>query len=100
MTLTESALAFAAIVFGGGHIWTWWASRGKVKVDLIALAQTISADTMRAMDIRIDALETRLDEAEAHIERLETFIREGGQTPPPRPRRRPSLTVIPKGEEH
>lgn len=94
MTPTETILALAVTVFGGGHVWTWWASRGKVKVDLIALAQTISADTMRAMDIRIDALESRLDDAEKHIERLESIIREGGQTPPPRPPRRQVLKVV------
>lgn len=93
MTPTETILALAVTVFGGGHVWTWWASRGKVKVDLIALAQSISADTMRAMDIRIDALEARLEDAEKHIGRLEAIIREGGQTPPPRPPRRPALRV-------
>lgn len=94
MTATEAILAVSALVFGGGHVWTWWASRGKVKVDLIALAQSISAETMRGMDARIHALEARVEDAEAHIERLEKYIREGGQTPPPRPPRRSALKVV------
>lgn len=97
MTLSESILALAAIVFGGGHVWTWWASRGKVKVDLIGLSQAISESTMKGMDRRIHDLEAKVEDMNEHIVRLEVFIRDLGHVPPPPPKRRAALKVVVNG---
>jgi len=99
MTTAEIALSGILTIMGGGHVWNWLSSRGKTKVDLITLAQSIAAETIKALKDRedalmerIDALEERVGELSVHIESLEGVIRSAGLTPPPRPasRRRAS----------
>lgn len=89
------ALAGLVAVMGGGNAWNWLASRGKTKVDLIALAQSIAAETIKALDTRIAHLEAtiedqgrKIDDLTTHIGKLEDVILGLGGTPPPRPRKR------------
>lgn len=86
MSPAEMILGLVALVMGGGQIWNWLASRGKTRVDLIALAEKIAAATITALDTRIKELEAKVDALSAHVETLEGVIRELGATPPPRPR--------------
>lgn len=85
MTIAEICLSIGATVVGGGHIWNWLTSRGKTKVDLITLAQTIAAETIKALDERIGDLEDKVDTLTRHVETLEGVIRDLGAQPPPRP---------------
>lgn len=96
MTAAELALSGIVTVLGGGNIWNWLAGRGKTKVDLITLAQSIAAETIKALKDREDALmdriselEGKMDDMSAHIASLENVIRDMGATPPPRPAPRP-----------
>jgi hypothetical protein len=96
MTTAEIILAGVAAVMGGGNAWNWLAGRGKTKVDLITLAQSIAAETIKALKDREDALlerigelEGKMDDMSAHIASLENVIRDMGATPPPRPAPRP-----------
>jgi len=95
MTITEAGLAAVLAVIGGGNVWNWLASRGKTKVDLIALSHQIASDTVTAMETRIAALEKKIGDLteqvetlSGHVETLEGVIRALGATPPPRPRRK------------
>jgi len=92
MTPAEMGLSAAVALMGGGNLWNWLASRGKTKVDLITLGQTIAAATITAqreerseLMARIDELEEKVDLMAAHIEKLEQTIIELGATPPARP---------------
>ena len=94
MTTAEMALSAAVAIMGGGNVWSWLSSRGKTKVDLITLGQTIAESTIAALRddraellSRIDDLEAKIDEMSAHIENLENTIRGLGATPPARPPR-------------
>lgn len=88
MTSAEMLLSGVVAVMGGGNVWNWLTSRGKTKVDLIQLAQTIAAETITALDGRIKELEEKVDTLSAHIVSLEILLRENGITPPPRPERK------------
>lgn len=102
MTLGEQALAIILAVIGSGHAWNWWTSRGKQKVDLISLAQTISSDIITALKADRDALKEEVHSLRQEVERLqhdirglsqhvvslETLLLEKGITPPPRPERK------------
>ena len=95
MTTAELILSAACSVIGTGTIWNWLASRGKTKVDLIALAQSIAAETIKALDTRIAQLEAtiedqgrKIEELTQHIGNLEDVIRGLGGTPPARPPRK------------
>lgn len=95
MTSTELILGAVATILGGGGVWNWIANRGKTRVDLIALAQSIAAETIKALDTRIGQLEAtiedqgrKIEELTAHIEKLEEVILGLGGTPPPRPKRK------------
>lgn len=97
MTTAEIILGAAAVVMGGGNIWNWLTSRGKQKVDLIALAQSIAAETIKALDLRIAHMEAtiedqgrKIEDLTAHIGKLEDVIRGLGGTPPARPPRKPA----------
>lgn len=102
MTLAEMGLSVVVALVGGGHVWNWLSSRGKAKIDLITLGQTISASIIESLREerkelldKIDALEAtvaelRLEVAEwgAHAMNLEDTIRKLGATPPPMPPKR------------
>lgn len=95
MTPAEMGLSAVVALMGGGNLYNWLASRGKTKVDLITLGQTIAASTIAALRddraellARIDELEEKIDLMAAHIENLENTIRTLGATPPQRPTRR------------
>lgn len=95
MTTAEIILGLLALVMGGGNIWNWLTSRGKQKVDLIQLAQSIASETIKALDHRIAQLEATIDDQgrkiedlTAHIGKLEDVILGLGGTPPPRPRKK------------
>ena len=95
-------LTAACSVIGGGTIWNWLASRGKQKVDLIALAQTISSETIKALKedrrelvAQIDRLEAVIEDLKhdirglsTYINALETLLVKAGIEPPPRPRKK------------
>jgi len=94
MTTAEMALAGLVAVMGGGNAWNWLASRGKTKVDLIQLAQSIASETIKALDHRIALLEAtiedqgrKIEDLTAHIGKLEDVILSLGGTPPARPRK-------------
>lgn len=100
MTTAEILLSGAVTIMGGGNVWNWLSSRGKTKVDLITLAQSIAAETIKALKDREGALlerlsdlEERVGELSAHIESLESVIRTAGLTPPPRPAARARKTA-------
>jgi len=89
-------LAGLVAFMGGGNIWNWLSSRGKTRVDLIALAEVIATKTITALDTRIAHMEAtiedqsrKIEDLTVHIGSLEAVIRELGGTPPPRPRRKP-----------
>jgi len=95
MTPAEMGLSAVIAVMGGGNVWTWLINRGKTKVDLIELGQSIAKSTIEALKddrsellARIDELEEKIDLMSAHIENLENTIRALGVTPPARPTRR------------
>ena len=95
MTLAELGLAGLALVMGGGNIWNWLSNRGKQKVDLITLGQTISAEIISALKAerqelmdKVEELESRIGELVSHIESLEASMRKAGIQPPPRPARK------------
>lgn len=95
MTTAELALGGLAALMGSGNVYNWLSSRGKTRVDLIGLAQSIAAETIKALKDRedalmerIDGLESRIGELSQHIESLEAVIRGAGLTPPPRPGRK------------
>jgi hypothetical protein len=88
MTTVEMILGAGIAVMGGGNVWNWLASRGKTRVDLIALAEKIAAATITALDSRIKELEDKVDVLSRHVETLEGVIRELGAIPPPRPSRK------------
>jgi septal ring factor EnvC (AmiA/AmiB activator) len=106
MTGAEAALTLAVALVGGGQAWNWLASRGKAKVDLIELGQSIASATIKALQddrsalmlevrelkaeiaalgIKIDAQDDKIETLTTHIEKLETEVRRLGGTPPPRP---------------
>lgn len=86
MSPAEIGLGLLVAIMGGGNIYNWFSSRGKTKVDLIKLAQTIAAETITALDGRIKELEEKVDTLSAHIVSLESLLLEKGITPPPRPK--------------
>lgn len=97
MSPVELVLGAAVTILGGGNIWNWIASRGKTKVDLIGLAQSIAAETIKALDTRIGQLEAtiedqgrKIEDLTTHIGNLEDVILGLGGTPPPRPKRKAS----------
>lgn len=94
MTTAEIILGLLALVMGGGNIWNWLSNRGKQKVDLIALGQTISGEIIKALKTerqelidKVGELEERIGELVSHIEALESSMRERGVPVPPRPSR-------------
>lgn len=96
MSPAELGLGAVVALMGGGNLWNWLASRGKTKVDLITLAQSIATETIKALDTRIAQLEAtienqglKIEELTSHIGQLEEVIRGLGGTPPNRPRKRP-----------
>lgn len=95
MTTVELLLGGAAVLMGGGNVWNWLASRGKTKVDLIQLAQSIASETIKALDLRIAQMEAtiedqgrKIEDLTRHIGNLEDVIVGLGGTPPPRPRKK------------
>lgn len=102
MTLAEMGLTALVTVMGGGNIWNWLSNRGKQRVDLIALGQTISADIITALRADRDALKAEVSALKTeigdlrhdvrglsqHIVSLETIMVQAGITPPPRPARK------------
>jgi uncharacterized protein with von Willebrand factor type A (vWA) domain len=104
MSPAEIALTAVVTIMGGGNIWGWLSSRGKTKVDLIQLGQTIAAATITAqqnerrellhridqMDATIENQGLKIEELTAHITKLEDVIRGLGGTPPSRPRKAPA----------
>jgi hypothetical protein len=95
MTLAEMGLTAVVTVMGGGNVWGWLSSRGKTKVDLIQLAQSIAAETIKALDLRIAQMEAtiedqgmKIEELTEHIGKLEDVIVGLGGNPPLRPRRK------------
>lgn len=95
MTTVEMILGAGVAVMGGGNIWNWLASRGKTKVDLIQLGQTISKEIIAALQLEREALIGKVGELEArigelidHIEALEGSMRKAGVPIPPRPARK------------
>lgn len=95
MSPVELGLSATIAIIGGGNVWNWLASRGKTKVDLIALAQSIAAETIKALDTRIAQLEAtiedqgrKIEDLTQHIGNLEDVIRGLGGTPPARPPRK------------
>lgn len=102
MTAGELGLSALVTIIGGGHIWNWLASRGKTKIDLISLAQTISADIITALKADRDALKAEVAGLKSeiadlrhdvrgmsqHIVSLEAIMVQAGITPPPRPARK------------
>lgn len=95
MTTVEMILGAGIAIMGGGNVWNWLASRGKQKVDLIQLGQTISSEIIRALKDerqelidKIGDLEDRIGELVQHIEALENSMRKAGVPIPPRPSRK------------
>lgn len=95
MTPAEIILGLLALVMGGGNIWNWLSNRGKQKVDLIALGQTISGEIIKALKTereeltaKVGELEERIGELIDHIEALEASMRTAGVPIPPRPTRK------------
>lgn len=87
-------LGILALVMGGGNVWNWLSNRGKQRVDLISLGQTISAEIIAALKeerveltLKVAELEERIGELAGHIETLEGVISELGGKVPPRPRK-------------
>lgn len=101
MSPAEIGLTAVVTVMGGGNIWSWLSSRGKTKVDLIQLGQSIAAATIEGQRIeraellhRIDQMDAtienqglKIEELTAHIGKLEDVIQGLGGTPPARPRK-------------
>lgn len=90
---TETLLALAIAVLGGGHVWSWLTGRGKHQVDLITLGQSIAEQTILAMKqdkdellARITALEAQIRELLDHAENLERTLERQGIEPPARPK--------------
>ena len=102
MSNTELILAALTTVLGGGSIWNWIASRGKTRVDLIQLGQTISAQIIQGLKAERDELAAKVEALEGkvtdlnhsinglsqHIVSLEELLIRAGITPPPRPERK------------
>lgn len=102
MTTTELILGAVSTVLGGGSIWNWIASRGKTRVDLIQLGQTISAQIIQGLKAERDELAAKVEALEGkvsdlnhsinglsqHIVSLEELLIRAGITPPPRPERK------------
>ena len=102
MTTAELILGAGVAIMGGGNIWNWLASRGKTRVDLIQLGQTISAEIITALKAERDELAAKVDSLERQVRDLQHDIRgwfqwgeaqerlliEKGITPPPRPKRK------------
>lgn len=92
MSPAEIGLGVVVAVMGGGNAWNWLASRGKQKVDLITLGQTISKEIIAALKAereeltaKVGELEVRIGELAGHIETLEAVISKLGGKVPPRP---------------
>lgn len=102
MSATEVILAALSAILGGGSIWNWIASRGKTRVDLIQLGQTISAQIIQGLKAERDELAAKVEALEGkvsdlnhsinglsqHIVSLEELLIRAGITPPPRPERK------------
>lgn len=95
MTTAEMILAGAVALMGGGNIYNWLSSRGKQKVDLIQLGQTISSEIIKALKAerqelidKVGELEDKIGELVEHIEALEGSMRKAGVPIPPRPSRK------------
>jgi uncharacterized protein involved in exopolysaccharide biosynthesis len=95
MTTAEIILSAGVALMGGGNVWNWLSSRGKTKVDLITLGQTISVQIIAGLKTereelltKIEGLETLIGELVSHVEALESALRAAGITPPPRPRKK------------
>ena len=92
MTLAEMGLTATIALIGGGNVWNWLTSRGKQKVDLITLGQTISEEIIKALkeeraDLirKVEDLQQSIDDLIEHIDRLEGVLIKAGIKPPPRP---------------
>lgn len=99
---TETLIALAVAAMGGGQLWVYFASRGKQRVDLVELGQSIAAETIKGLREDRDALLSRISGLEdqimalkeqiaellAHAESMETALQKHGIDPPPRPRKR------------
>ena len=95
-------LTAVVAVMGTGNIWSWLSSRGKTKVDLIQLGQSIAAATIEGQKVeraellaRIERMDAtmenqgfKIEELTLHIGKLEEVIRDMGGTPPARPRKK------------
>lgn len=97
MSPAEIGLGVLVAVMGSGNLYNWLSSRGKTKVDLITLAQSIAAETIKALDTRIAQLEAtiedqgmKIEDLISHVGKLEDIIIGFGGTPPPRPRKKPA----------
>ncbi len=111
MSAIELVLSLLIALVGGGGVWSWLSSRGKVKVDLLTLTQSIAAATIQSLQqdrqalleeikelkkevndlsAKIDAQDEKIETLTLHIEKLEDVVRGLGGTPPPRPRKRGS----------
>lgn len=95
MTLAEMGLSAVIALMGGGNVWNWLANRGKAKVDLIHLGQTISAEIIGALKAerqelidKVADLEKQIGDLVEHIGSLESALSKAGIKPPPRPARR------------
>ena len=102
MNLSEAIITGLVSLVGGGGLGAWLTSRGKQRIDLIALGQTVAAATIEGLKSdrdsllgRIDALEgqimalkEQLEELLFHAESLEGVLKAHSIAPPPRPRKR------------
>jgi cell division protein FtsB len=109
MTAVEMALGGAVTLLGGNSFWGWLSSRGKVRIDLLSLTQSVAAATIqslqadrtallneiaglkqevRDLSAKIDSQDEKIETLTQHIENLEDTVRSLGGTPPPRPRKR------------
>lgn len=95
MSPAEIGLGVLVAIMGSGNLYNWLSSRGKTKVDLITLGQTIAAETIKALDVRIAQLEAtiedqgmKIEDLIQHVGKLEDIIIGFGGTPPPRPRKK------------
>lgn len=95
MSPAEIGLGVLVAAMGSGNLYNWLSSRGKTKVDLITLGQTIASETIASLDKRIAQMEAtiedqgmKIEDLIKHVGKLEDIIIGFGGTPPPRPRKK------------